>query len=68
MTHETCKGRETEALGVLAMARDDAKTHGFGYVRVLPYGKVERLDPRTVQVHEDAPVDGGDGLGMYYDR
>lgn len=49
-------------------ARDQALKLGAGFVRILPDGGMEHVDTRIVQVHEDAPVCGGDGLGPNYDR
>lgn len=49
-------------------AKADARKLGFGWLRMRPDGTLERIDPRLVQLHEDAPLDGGDGLGQYYDR
>lgn len=49
-------------------AQQDASVFGAGFLRVNADGTVDRLDPRQVQVYEDAPLDGADGLGPYYDR
>lgn len=57
----------TVDLGVVADAANDARHLGAGYIRILPDGTMERVDPRTVQIHEDAPG-YGDGLGMPWDR
>lgn len=39
-------------------AREDARKHGAGWLKMRPDGTVERVDPRLVQVNEDAGDDG----------
>lgn len=52
----------------ISSALAQAKKMGVGWVRINDEGEMEHVDTRQVQHHEDAPLDGGDGLGMPWDR
>jgi hypothetical protein len=46
------KPEPSDPISVLAMARADAIILGSGWVRIMPDGKCERIDPSTIQLKE----------------